>query len=205
MVSRVPTAKTRAAVAWKARSAAGSHRRRELDGPRWRGADRDQATGVCHRRVHALGADPEGLFPVIFGHEGAGVVVDVGPGVRSLKGDHVIPLYTPECRQCKAAPRARPTSAPRSARRRGPGVMPDGTSRFSIGGKKVHHYMGCSHVLELHRAARDRGGEDPRGRAVRQGLLHRLRRHHRHRRGDQHRRRSSRARTSSCSASAASA
>jgi S-(hydroxymethyl)glutathione dehydrogenase/alcohol dehydrogenase len=105
-----------------------------------------RATGVCHTdEFTRSGADPEGLFPVIFGHEGAGVVVDVGPGVTSLrKGDHVIPLYTPECRQCKSC-LSRKTNLCTSIRAtQGQGVMPDGTSRFSIGGEKIHHYMGCS-------------------------------------------------------------
>jgi S-(hydroxymethyl)glutathione dehydrogenase/alcohol dehydrogenase len=105
-----------------------------------------KATGVCHTDEFTLsGADPEGLFPAILGHEGAGVVVDVGPGVTSLqKGDHVIPLYIPECRQCKAC-LSRKTNLCISIRgTQGKGVMPDGTSRFSIGGKMLHHYMGCS-------------------------------------------------------------
>jgi S-(hydroxymethyl)glutathione dehydrogenase/alcohol dehydrogenase len=105
-----------------------------------------KATGVCHTdEFTRSGADPEGLFPVIFGHEGAGVVVDVGPGVTSLqKGDHVIPLYTPECRVCKSC-LSRKTNLCTSIRAtQGKGVMPDGTSRFSLGKDKIHHYMGCS-------------------------------------------------------------
>src|SRR5215469_5830665 len=101
------------------------------------------ASGVCHTdEFTRSGADPEGLFPVIFGHEGAGIVVDVGPGVTSVKkGDHVIPLYTPECRQCLS----RKTNLCTAIRAtQGKGVMPDGTSRFSIGSEMVHHYMGCS-------------------------------------------------------------
>jgi S-(hydroxymethyl)glutathione dehydrogenase / alcohol dehydrogenase len=105
-----------------------------------------KATGVCHTDKFTLsGADPEGLFPAILGHEGAGVVVDVGPDVRSLrKGDHVIPLYTPECRECKSCT-SRKTNLCTSIRAtQGKGVMPDGTSRFSKDGKPIHHYMGCS-------------------------------------------------------------
>ena len=105
-----------------------------------------KATGICHTdEFTRSGADPEGLFPVIFGHEGAGIVVDVGPGVTSLKkGDHVIPLYTPECRQCKSCLSRKTNLCTAIRATQGKGVMPDGTSRFSIGGEKIHHYMGCS-------------------------------------------------------------
>jgi S-(hydroxymethyl)glutathione dehydrogenase/alcohol dehydrogenase len=105
-----------------------------------------KATGICHTdEFTRSGADPEGLFPVVLGHEGAGVVVDVGPGVTSLrKGDHVIPLYTPECRQCKSCTSRKTNLCTAIRGTQGKGVMPDGTSRFSIGGEKVHHYMGCS-------------------------------------------------------------
>src|SRR5690242_3948039 len=105
-----------------------------------------KASGVCHTdEFTRSGADPEGLFPAIFGHEGAGVVVDVGPGVTSVKkGDHVIPLYTPECRQCKSCTSHKTNLCTAIRATQGKGVMPDGTSRFSIGGKMVHHYMGCS-------------------------------------------------------------
>jgi S-(hydroxymethyl)glutathione dehydrogenase/alcohol dehydrogenase len=105
-----------------------------------------KATGVCHTdEFTRSGADPEGLFPAIFGHEGAGIVVDVGPGVASLrKGDHVIPLYTPECRQCKSCLSRKTNLCTAIRGTQGKGVMPDGTSRFSIGGKTIHHYMGCS-------------------------------------------------------------
>jgi S-(hydroxymethyl)glutathione dehydrogenase/alcohol dehydrogenase len=105
-----------------------------------------KATGICHTDEFTLsGADPEGLFPVIFGHEGAGIVVDVGPGVTSLqKGDHVIPLYTPECRQCKSCTSHKTNLCTAIRGTQGKGMMPDGTSRFSIGKTKIHHYMGCS-------------------------------------------------------------
>jgi S-(hydroxymethyl)glutathione dehydrogenase/alcohol dehydrogenase len=105
-----------------------------------------KATGVCHTDAYTLsGADPEGLFPTILGHEGAGIVVEVGAGVKSLrKGDHVIPLYTPECRECEYClnPKTNLCQAIRSTQ--GQGLMPDGSSRFSLGGKKLHHYMGTS-------------------------------------------------------------
>jgi S-(hydroxymethyl)glutathione dehydrogenase / alcohol dehydrogenase len=105
-----------------------------------------KATGICHTdEFTRSGADPEGLFPVIFGHEGAGVVVDIGPGVSSIKkGDHVIPLYTPECRTCKSCLSRKTNLCTAIRETQGKGVMPDGTSRFSLNGEKIHHYMGCS-------------------------------------------------------------
>ncbi|MBV8534609.1 MAG: S-(hydroxymethyl)glutathione dehydrogenase/class III alcohol dehydrogenase, partial [Alphaproteobacteria bacterium] len=119
----------------------------QLDGPRAGEVLVEiKATGICHTdEFTRSGADPEGLFPAIFGHEGAGIVVDVGPGVTTLKkGDHVIPLYIPECRQCKAC-LSRKTNLCTSIRAtQGKGVMPDGSSRFSRAGKPIHHYMGCS-------------------------------------------------------------
>src|SRR3954467_5084789 len=105
-----------------------------------------KATGICHTDEFTIsGADPEGLFPAIMGHEGAGIVVDVGPGVKSLKkGDHVIPLYTPECRECDYClnPKTNLCQAIRATQ--GKGLMPDGTSRFRRGGETLYHYMGCS-------------------------------------------------------------
>src|SRR3954447_15440087 len=104
------------------------------------------ATGVCHTDAFTLsGDDPEGAFPAILGHEGAGVVVEVGAGVTSVKvGDHVIPLYTPECRQCEYC-LSRKTNLCQAIRStQGQGVMPDGTSRFSLNGKELFHYMGTS-------------------------------------------------------------
>ncbi len=105
-----------------------------------------KATGVCHTDEFTLsGADPEGLFPAILGHEGAGVVVDVGKGVTSVqKGDHVIPLYTPECRECDYCTSGRTNLCQAIRETQGQGVMPDGTSRFSIGGESLFHYMGTS-------------------------------------------------------------
>jgi len=119
----------------------------QLDGPRaFEVLVEIRATGVCHTdEFTRSGADPEGLFPAILGHEGAGVVVDVGPGVTSVKkGDHVIPLYTPECRQCKSCLSRKTNLCTAIRGTQGKGLMPDGTSRFSIGGRPVHHYMGCS-------------------------------------------------------------
>src|SRR6188474_1022363 len=105
-----------------------------------------KATGICHTDEFTLsGADPEGLFPAILGHEGAGIVVDVGPGVTSVKkGDHVIPLYTPECRQCPSCLSRKTNLCTAIRETQGKGVMPDGTSRFSFNRKPLYHYMGCS-------------------------------------------------------------
>jgi len=105
-----------------------------------------KATGICHTDQYTLsGADPEGLFPSILGHEGAGVVVDTGPGVRTLRpGDHVIPLYTPECRECKSCTSRKTNLCTAIRATQGRGLMPDGSSRFSYAGRSIHHYMGCS-------------------------------------------------------------
>ncbi len=119
----------------------------DLDGPREGEVLVEiKATGICHTDEFTLsGADPEGLFPAILGHEGAGVVVDVGAGVTSVrKGDHVIPLYTPECRQCPSCLSRKTNLCTAIRATQGQGVMPDGTSRFACSGDKVFHYMGCS-------------------------------------------------------------
>ncbi|MGI0487463.1 S-(hydroxymethyl)glutathione dehydrogenase/class III alcohol dehydrogenase [Pantanalinema rosaneae CENA516] len=105
-----------------------------------------KATGICHTDAYTLsGKDPEGLFPAILGHEGAGIVVEVGDDVKSLKpGDHVIPLYTPECRNCEYCLSQKTNLCQAIRGTQGKGVMPDGTSRFSQNGKMIHHYMGTS-------------------------------------------------------------
>src|SRR5215467_12627301 len=134
------------------------------------------ATGVCHTDAYTLeGKDSEGIFPSILGHEGAGILREVGAGVTSVKpGDHVIPLYTPECRQCKTCTSRKSNLCTAIRATQGQGVMPDGTSRFSIGNEKIHHYedpslYGLLDVRQFHRAAGDRGRENPRGRPLRQG------------------------------------
>src|SRR6201996_3823387 len=119
----------------------------QLDGPRAGEVLVEiKATGICHTdEFTRSGADPEGLFPAILGHEGAGVVVDVGSGVTSIKkGDHVIPLYTPECRQCPSCLSRKTNLCTAIRATQGQGLMPDGSSRFSLGGKPVLHYMGTS-------------------------------------------------------------
>ncbi len=119
----------------------------QLDGPRAGEVLVEiKATGVCHTDAFTLsGDDPEGIFPAILGHEGAGVVVEVGAGVTSVKpGDHVIPLYTPECRQCEYCLSQKTNLCQAIRSTQGQGLMPDGTSRFSLGGKPVFHYMGTS-------------------------------------------------------------
>ena len=138
--------KTRAAVAHKA-GAPLTIETVDLDGPRAGEVLVEiRATGICHTdEFTRSGADPEGIFPAILGHEGAGVVVDIGSGVTSLKkGDHVIPLYTPECRQCEYCLSGKTNLCQAIRVTQGQGVMPDGSSRFSIGGDKVFHYMGTS-------------------------------------------------------------
>ncbi|MCT7967726.1 S-(hydroxymethyl)glutathione dehydrogenase/class III alcohol dehydrogenase [Laspinema sp. D1] len=135
-----------AAVAWQADKPL-SLETVQLDGPKAGEVMVEiKATGVCHTDAYTLsGADPEGLFPAILGHEGAGVVVEVGEEVKSLKvGDRVIPLYTPECRQCKYCLSNKTNLCQAIRATQGKGVMPDGTSRFSLNGEKIHHYMGTS-------------------------------------------------------------
>jgi S-(hydroxymethyl)glutathione dehydrogenase/alcohol dehydrogenase len=137
---------TRAAVALKA-SAPLSIETVELDGPKAGECLVEiKATGVCHTDEFTLsGKDPEGIFPAILGHEGAGVVIETGPGVVSLKpGDHVIPLYTPECRQCSYCLSGKTNLCQAIRETQGRGVMPDGTSRFRLGKEPVFHYMGTS-------------------------------------------------------------
>lgn len=138
--------KVKAAVAHKARAPL-TIEEVDLEGPKHNEVLVEiKATGVCHTDAYTLsGEDPEGLFPAILGHEGAGVVVEVGPSVSTLKaGDHVIPLYTPECRQCEYC-LSRKTNLCQAIRAtQGKGLMPDGTSRFSLAGKKLFHYMGTS-------------------------------------------------------------
>jgi S-(hydroxymethyl)glutathione dehydrogenase / alcohol dehydrogenase len=138
--------KTRAAVAWQAGQPL-TIEELDLDGPRAGEVLVEvKATGICHTDYYTLsGADPEGLFPAVLGHEGAGVVVEVGAGVSSLRpGDHVIPLYTPECRQCKFC-LSRKTNLCQAIRgTQGKGLMPDGSSRFSLRGQPILHYMGTS-------------------------------------------------------------
>jgi S-(hydroxymethyl)glutathione dehydrogenase / alcohol dehydrogenase len=119
----------------------------EVDGPREGEVLVEiKATGICHTDEYTLsGADPEGLFPTILGHEGAGIVVEVGKNVSSLKaGDHVIPLYTPECRQCEYCLSRKTNLCVAIRATQGRGVMPDGSSRFRAGSETVFHYMGTS-------------------------------------------------------------
>ncbi len=138
--------KTRAAVAWAAGKPL-SIEEVDLEGPKAGEVLVEvKATGICHTDHFTLsGADPEGLFPAILGHEGAGVVMEVGAGVTTLApGDHVIPLYTPECRQCKFCLSRKTNLCQRIRATQGKGLMPDGTTRFSMKGKPILHYMGTS-------------------------------------------------------------
>ena len=138
--------KTRAAIAWKAGEPL-SIAEVDLEGPRAGEVLVEiKATGICHTDYYTLsGADPEGLFPAILGHEGAGIVRETGPGVTSVKkDDHVIPLYTPECRQCKFCLSQKTNLCQAIRSTQGRGLMPDATSRFSLEGKQLFHYMGTS-------------------------------------------------------------
>jgi len=138
--------KTRAAVAWQAGQPL-TIEEVDLAGPRAGEVLVEvKATGICHTDYYTLsGADPEGIFPAILGHEGAGVVVETGADVKSLRpGDHVIPLYTPECRECKFCLSHKTNLCQAIRATQGRGLMPDGTSRFSLNGKPIMHYMGTS-------------------------------------------------------------
>src|SRR4249920_3635496 len=138
--------KTRAAVAFEAKKPL-EIVELDLDGPKAGEVLVEiKATGICHTDAYTLdGFDSEGIFPSILGHEGAGIVLEVGPGVTSLKpGDHVIPLYTPECRQCKFCLSRKTNLCQLIRGTQGKGLMPDATSRFSLDGKPILHYMGTS-------------------------------------------------------------
>jgi S-(hydroxymethyl)glutathione dehydrogenase / alcohol dehydrogenase len=138
--------KTRAAVAFEAKKPL-EIVELDLEGPRAGEVLIEiKATGICHTDAYTLsGLDSEGLFPSILGHEGAGIVREIGAGVTSVKpGDHVIPLYTPECRQCKSCLSGKTNLCTAIRATQGKGLMPDGTSRFSYKGRPIHHYMGCS-------------------------------------------------------------
>ena len=138
--------KTRAAVAFEAKKPL-EIVELDLEGPKpGEVLVEIKATGICHTDQYTLsGLDSEGLFPSILGHEGAGIVREIGAGVTSVKpGDHVIPLYTPECRQCKSCLSGKTNLCTAIRATQGKGLMPDGTSRFSYKGKLIHHYMGCS-------------------------------------------------------------
>ncbi len=142
--------KIQAAVAWEAGRPL-EIEEIDLEGPReGECLVRIEASGVCHTDAYTLsGVDPEGLFPAVMGHEGAGVVEEVGPGVRSVGvGDHVIPLYTPECRECKFCLSGKTNLCFKLRETQGQGLMPDRTGRLSKGGKQIFHYMGCSTFAE---------------------------------------------------------
>ncbi|MEM6625196.1 MAG: S-(hydroxymethyl)glutathione dehydrogenase/class III alcohol dehydrogenase [Pseudomonadota bacterium] len=138
--------KTRAAVAFEAKKPL-EIVELDLEGPKEGEVLVEiMATGICHTDAYTLdGFDSEGIFPSVLGHEGAGIVREVGPGVTSVKeGDHVIPLYTPECRECKTCTSQKSNLCTSIRSTQGKGVMPDGTSRFSYKGRTIYHYMGCS-------------------------------------------------------------
>jgi len=136
--------KTRAAIAWEAKAPL-EIEEIDIEGPKsGEVLIKLVATGVCHTDAYTLsGTDPEGLFPSILGHEGGGIVQEVGPGVTSLRiGDHVIPLYIPECKTCKFCTSGKTNLCQSIRGTQGKGLMPDGTSRFSKNGKAIFHYMG---------------------------------------------------------------
>src|SRR4051812_37086655 len=142
--------KTRAAVAFEAKKPL-EIIELDLDGPKAGEVLVEiKATGICHTDAYTLdGFDSEGIFPSILGHEGAGIVQEVGTGVTSVKhGDHVIPLYTPECRQCKSCLSGKTNLCQAIRATQGKGLMPDGTTRFSFNGKPIYHYMGTSTFSE---------------------------------------------------------
>lgn len=118
-------------------------------------------TGVCHTDAFTLsGDDPEGVFPAVLGHEGGGIVVEVGEGVTSLQpGDHVIPLYTAECRECKFCKSGKTNLCQAVRATQGKGLMPDGTTRFSYNGEPIYHYMGDQHLQRIHRSGRNFAGK----------------------------------------------
>jgi Zn-dependent alcohol dehydrogenase len=180
--------KTRAAVAFEAKKPL-EIVELDLEGPKAGEVLVEiMATGVCHTDAYTLdGLDSEGLFPSVLGHEGAGIVREVGPGVTSVKpGDHVIPLYTPECRQCKSCLSGKTNLCTAIRATQGKGLMPDGTTRFSTRGQPIFHYMGCStfsNFTVLPKSRSPRSVKTP----VPVELLHRLRRDDGRWRGDQHR------------------
>src|ERR687895_1120764 len=142
--------KARAAVAWEAGKPLVIEEI-EVEGPKSGEVLLEvKATGVCHTDAFTLsGKDPEGIFPAVMGHEGGAIVLEVGPDVTSVKaGDHVIPLYTPECGRCKFCRSGRTNLCGAIRTTQGKGLMPDGTSRFSMNGKTVYHYMGTSTFSE---------------------------------------------------------
>ena len=179
--------KTRAAVAFEAKKPL-EIVELDLEGPKAGEVLVEiMATGICHTDAYTLdGFDSEGIFPSILGHEGAGVVREVGAGVTSVKpGDHVIPLYTPECRQCKSCLSRQDQPLHRDPRDPGQGRDARRDQPVQLQGADHLSLYGLLDLLELHRAARNRGGEDPRGRAVQDELLHRLRSDDRRRRSGQ--------------------
>ena len=181
--------KTRAAVAFEAKQPL-EIVELDLEGPKAGEVLVEiKATGICHTDAYTLdGLDQRRhLSRRSWATRARAWCSRSGPGVTSVKpGDHVIPLYTPECRQCKSCLSRKTNLCTAIRATQGKGLMPDGTAGSPTRARRSPLH-GLLDLLELHRAARDRGGQDPRRRAVRQGLLHRLRRHHRRRRGGQHR------------------